>query len=48
MKEMKKRTAWRKEIILELMKSNVIYGKRPIGELIEDAKKIEAFVFGKK
>ena len=30
------------------MKSNVIYGKRPIGELIEDAKKIGAFVFGKK
>lgn len=36
---------WRKQIILELLGHNVVYGKQSIEDIIENAKKIEAFVF---
>lgn len=38
---------WRKQIILELLKHNVVYGKESIEDIINNAKKIEKFVFRK-
>lgn len=40
------RTEWRQRLISELLKHNIIYGKLTIDDIVNNAKKIEEFVFG--
>lgn len=40
------RNEWRQQLIFELLKHNVVYGKQSIDDLVNSAKKIEEFVFG--
>lgn len=39
------RIEWRQQIISELLKHNVIYGKLSLDEIVDNAKKIEEFIF---
>ena len=39
------RSEWRSQIVAELLKQSFIYGKKSIDDVLEDAKKIEKFVF---
>ena len=39
------RTEWRQQLIFELLKHNVVYGKETIDGIVNNAKKIESFVF---
>ncbi len=39
------RSEWRSQIVAELLKQSVVYGKKSIDDVLEDAKKIEKFVF---
>ena len=39
------RTEWRQQLISELLKHNAIYGKETIDGIVNNAKKIESFVF---
>ncbi len=39
------RTEWRQQLISELLKHNAVYGKETIDGIINNAKKIESFVF---
>ncbi|WP_336148590.1 hypothetical protein [Acinetobacter ursingii] len=42
------RSEWRSQIVAELLKQSIVYGKKSIDELLADAKKIEEFVFGEQ
>ncbi len=39
------RTEWRQQLISKLLKHNAIYGKETIDGIVNNAKKIESFVF---
>ena len=39
------RTEWRQQLISELLKHNANYGKETIDGIVNNAKKIESFVF---
>ena len=39
------RKEWRHQLVLELLKTSVVYGKKTIDELVIDAKKIEEYVY---
>lgn len=39
------RTVWRKEIVSELLKHSIVFGKTSIEDILESAEKVENFVF---
>lgn len=46
MDQNQERNVWRQQLIFELLRHNVVYGKQSIDDIVNSAKKIEEFVFG--